>query len=290
MTNRLIYTIENGGVVIPIENATPRGFVKLAGRTGFGVAPTTLVMTEGATEGAKWRRTRRGTRTIDLPLAYFGATRDEVETKLRLLIRTLGDKKRPARLVALYPNGRRVYAQVHYSGGLNPQYGQNADTDGQEFVKFVLTLVAPSPYWTEETPVAYAVKAPNQGRGLLPSLSKLQVSSSQALGTLEVNNPGDVAARPVWAVRGPGSSLMVSNGGLAFTYDYPIALDEVVTINTVTNKVTSSVDGNVYARLAPAPKLFNIPAGMSVIDVLVPDSTAATIVNMYFNPRRELVY
>lgn len=290
VVERLEYTIENGDTVIVINNTVPTGFVKLEGRTGFGVAPTSLITIDGAIGGSKWRRTRRGARSIDLPLGIFGTSRQDVENKLRLLIRTLGDKVTPARLVATYPNGERVYTEVHYSGGINPVYGSDADTEGQEFCRIILTLVAPRPYWTEETAVTYAVAAPVSGRNLLPALVKLRVSSSQALGSVTVENPGDVEAWPVWTITGPGSSFTLSLGDLELSYPTAIAVGEVITVDTVTKKVTSSVHGNVFANLAPAPKFFPIPAGASEVEAEVIGATSAAVVTMYFNPRRELVY
>ncbi len=291
MADQLIYSLENGANVITLNNNVPTGFVKLAGRTGFGVAPTTLVTVAGAIGGSKWRRTRRGQRVIDIPIGIFGANRADVEEKLRLLVATLSAGTTTCRLVATYPDtAQRVYTEVHYSGGINPQYGTDADTEGQEFCKILLTLVAPRPYWTEEKPVSYAIAAPNAGRGLLPALQKLQVSSSQALGTLIVENPGDVSAFPVWSITGPGSGFTLSSQGYQLVYEAAVADGEVVTVNSVTKKVTSSLTGNVFTNLATAPKFFPIPKGDTEVTAEVPDSTASTRVTMYFNPCRELVY
>ena len=289
-TQRIKYSIENGTTVIPIGNTTAEGFLKLEGRTGFGIAPTSLVLTEGSIEGSKWRRTRRGSRTIDLPLAVFGADRADVEIKLRLLAKTLSDRRSIARIVATYPDGARVYTKIHYSGGLDPQYGPGGDTQGQGLCRIVLTLVAPGPYWTDERPVQYAVTAQNQGRSIIPNLAELRVSSSQALGTLAVANPGDVDAYPVWTIRGPGNGFTASLGTLGIVYLESIAVGETITIDAVRKTATSSLTGDAYTALDIAPKFFAIPPGSSNVDVLVENSSADTLVTMYFNPRRELVY
>lgn len=288
---RIQYTIENGDTVISVRNTTAAGFLKLEGRTGFGVAPTSLMLTEGSIEGSRWRRTRRGARAIDLPLGVFGTDRADVEAKLRLLIKTLSDRNSVARLVATYPDGARIYTSVHYSGGLDPQYGPGNDTRGQEYCRIVLTLVAPKPYWTEETAVQYSMATASGISGtLIPDMAEMRLTSSQAMGILTMENDGDVDAYPVWVIKGPATKVTIALGPFSIVYDAAISASETVTIDAVAKTVTSDLTGNVYANLDIAPKFFPIPPGTSDVSVVVLGSTTATQVSAYFNPRRELVY
>lgn len=291
--NKLKWTFENKGDIILADNVLTKDFLKEAGRTGFGMANRTLIMLEGASGGSKWRRTRPGARTIDMPISIFGTDRQQVEDRMRRFARLLQDDVTAPRLVATYPTSERVFTEVHYSGGADPQYG--SDTDGEMWGRWAISLLAGSPYWTSEVPVQYNIAAANVGKGLIRTgnggLSRLQLSSSQTIGVITVENPGDVSAFPVWTIRGPGDSFTATlPNGDRFKYKVPILSTDVITINTQDKTVTNAAGTNLYGNLDVAPKLFAVPSGNSTINVQMDGTTAASLISMYFNPRRELIF
>lgn len=291
-SSALKWTFENNAVVIKLDNVIARDYLKEQGRTGFGVAPTKLITRDGAAGGTRWRRTRRGARNIVMPVLIFGDTRQSVEDKLRALIRLLQDDVTTPRLVATYPSGERVYADIHYSSGADPTYG--TDTDGTSWCRWALNFLGPSAYWTSEKQISYSIGTASIGRGLLrtgQSLSRLSLSSSQALGTVLVENPGDVDAYPIWNIKGPGDSFTATlPDGTGFVYNVPILSTEVITINTKDKTVKDQTGANRYAALSTAPNLFSVPKGNTNIAVLMTGTTAASLVSMYFNPRQELIF
>ena len=290
MVKRLQYTFENKGDVILADHVLARDFLREAGRHGFGIAPTTISAVEGSKAGSKFRRSRRGSRTIDMPISIFGEDRDETEAKLRRFARLLQDDESAPKLVATYPGGERVYAEIHYSAGADPTYG--TDTDGLGYCRWPLVLWAPSPYWTDEAPISYSIESANQGRGLLPNLSQLQLSSSQTMGSVHIENTGDVEAFPVWQIRGPGDNFRATRfDGKSYYYKVPIASGETITVDTVRKTVTDQNGENKYINLDTAPKLFSIPSGGSDVSVVMENSSPGeSLVSLYFNPRRELIF
>lgn len=293
----LVWTFENKGDVITAESVVANKFLKLAGRKGFGIAPTKLVMREGALEGSRHRRTKRLARTIDFPIAIFGADRTEVEARFRQFTRLIQDDESAPRLVATYPSGERLYTEIHFSGGGDPVYGSD-DTRGRGFVKLQMTFVAPSPYWTEEDSISYPfdfnvdLTADNWAEDMV----EMPLISSQTSGSVEIENPGDVPAYPVWTLRGPMDSFEASYNGQGFTYESAIPAGTTIVINTL-DKTVMQVDpvlappaDNKYGALGVAPKLFPIPPGEAVVDIVAQNTTPSSLVSMFFNARRELVF
>jgi hypothetical protein len=200
------------------------------------------------------------------------------------------DDQTTPRIVGQYPSAEKLYTEFHYASGADPVYG--TDTDGRTKCLWTLNLLCESPYWTSDKAISYAIRAANAGHGLLPLLSRLQLSSSQTIGTVIIENPGDVDAFPVWTLRGPGDANFTAtrNDGAQFVFTAPLASNEVITIDTLTKTVTDQTGANRYIDLGTAPKLFSVPKGSSQISVVMTGTSSATLISMYFNPRQELIF
>ena len=294
MVDAVSYRMENNGDVIELSAASPTGYLKERGARGFGIAPTNLSIKEGALGGGRWRNTRRGPRDIDLPIVFQAENRQEIEDMMRRLTRLMSDRVTPATLYGVYPDGREVSTQFHYAGGGDHQYG--ADTNGRTWARWPITLRCPDPYWTARDAVSYPLRAGNVGRGLIKTggggLSRLRLSSSQAIGTITVVNSGDVEAQPVWVVKGPGDVFTATReqDGQSFAFETAITSLETITIDTRTKLVTDQTGANRYADLGVAPKLFTIPPGESLITAQMTNATSDTLISLYFQPRQELVF
>jgi hypothetical protein len=156
--------------------------------------------------------------------------------------------------------------------------------------RWVLSFQAPIPYWEKATEVSFIIGEEPTGRGLLPKLTKLRVSSGQVLGEIEVNNIGDVQSFAKWRILGPITNLFISNGTQSFSIPSEITADEIVVIETGTGKVYNEAGDNLYNLLGPAPKLFPIPPGESEIIVTGDDTSEETRVGFFYKPRFEVVH
>lgn len=225
-----------------------------------------------------------------MPLTVFGSSATDIEVELRKLARILRDDITDPVLYIVYPSGEERYLTVHYRGGIDPQFG--VDSDQRTYAKVPLQLVAPKPYWISNRAQNFSLTV-GGSRGLLlnASLATLQVSSSQAIGSMTLVNEGDVEAWPVWELRGPADSFTATSEiGEVMSYTAPITNDNPITIDTRDKTVLDSTLANKYGSLADAPKLFSIPPGESTISIVMTGATELSRVAFYFNPRYELVF
>lgn len=270
-----------------IELADDGDFVLTTGVTGFGIPSTAVRIDESAGNGGTWRHTKRGIRDIDLPLVIMGSDRADVETKLRRLARLLQDSKGPTKIVADYSDGTSVYLSAHYTGGAETQFGSDANSF---FCRWVISMQAPQPYWETSTTSSFSVTTGNTGRGLLPQLTKLKVSSSQTLGVVNVNNQGDVEVFPTWVIRGPVTNLVVSNGSQSFSFPATILGGDTYTVDTMAGTVVNDRGENIYALLGSAPKLFSLQPGLTSVAVTGTEATPDTAITCYYSPRFEVIH
>jgi hypothetical protein len=279
------YSIEgSNGDVITFDDTE---YVLRSGLMGIGIPPTAVRIEESAGDGGVWRHTKRQARDVDLPITVFGNSRSDVEAKLRRLGKILQDTNGAPKLRATYAGDGSLYLELHYIGGGETNYDNNSA--GLTWATWALQLRAPNPFWQSGVEESFSIGTGGTGRGLLPQLSKLKVSSSSQLGTVTVVNAGDVAAYPVWQITGPVRNVLISNGTQSFGFDQLFS-GEVITINTQTGSVTDDGGNNVYYRLSPAPKLFLLPPGTTGLTVTGIDTDLNFNVTLTYSPRYEVIH
>lgn len=261
-------------------------YILTTGVLGFGIPPAQVRIQESAGNGGTWRNSKRGVRDIDLPIAITGTDRADLELKLRRLANLLQDNLGPTRIVATYSDGTSFQLFAHYVGGGDVAYGSEANS---RFARWTISLQAPQPFWESVNPTNYTLQL-TAGRGLLPKLSKLQLSGQYGFGDVTLSNPGDVEAYPVWTISGPVDSFTITSNGIGFTYDAPVALGDQVIIDTFAGTVKSGEGDNLYANLSSAPKLFSIPPGSNTVTIAAPGANDTTVIAGNFKPRREVIH
>lgn len=262
-------------------------YVLLSGVQGLGIPATSVRIDETAGNGGVWRFTKRGVRDIDLPIAVFGNDRGDVETKLRRLARLLQDTNGPTKIVANYSNGDAVFIEAHYVGGADATRGSDAT---KTFARWAIQMQAPQPFWESQVSQTFTITAGNTGRGLLPQLSKLKVSSSESLGLVNVNSSADVDVYPVWTIKGPITNFKATNGTQSFQIVGSLSASETYTVDTEAGTVVDQDGNNKYSLLASAPKLFSFKPGNTVIEVLGSGTTTTTSVRCNYALRFEVVH
>jgi phage-related protein len=254
---------------------------------GHGIPATQVRIDDSAGPGGIWRFSKRGIREIDLSVTILGTDRADVETKLRRLSRLIQDTSGPTALKADYSDNTSLTLDVHYTTGAESTWGAD---EGLVWCKWVLSFKAPQPYWQSTTIQSASVTTGNTGRGLLPELTKLKVTSSQAIGVITVNNTGDVPVYPTYAVRGPVSNLFISNGSQSFSFNTEVLPGETITVDTANGTVTDDTGANRYSILNPAPKLFTLLPGTSSITVNGTDATTNTRITLNYALQYEVVH
>lgn len=259
---------------------------------GFGIPPAAVRIDESSRDGGVFRNSRKGVRNVDLPVVVLGSDRADVETKLRTLSRLVQDQLGPTILSAIRVNENEnpdnLFLELHYVGGAELTYGDTSG--GKTWAKLVLSFQAPQPYWESATAESFTVSSGQTGRGLLPELTKLKLSSSQALGVINVDNTSDVPVFPRYEIQGPVTNLRVSSGTDAWEIDGAIVEGDILVVDTEAGTVTGIGGVNRYALLKPAPKLFPFQPGLSTINVEGIDANINTLITCSYNLRFEVVH
>jgi phage-related protein len=262
-------------------------YILIDGVRGFGIPYSEVRIDPTSGDGGVWRSSRRGVREIDLPVTILGNDRADVQAKLRRLSQLLQDRNGATRVTVTYPDETSLFLDTHYVGGAESQYG----TDGRgHFIKWVLTLQAPQPFWQTSNELSFTIGTGSTGRSLLPLLTKLRVTSTQTLGYITITNAGDVTVQPKWVIKGPVEQLVITNGTQSFSFPGEIFTGETYTVDTATGEVTNQLGENIYAELGTAPKFFGIPPGTSSAQVNGLNATPDTEIICYYSPRYEVVH
>jgi hypothetical protein len=276
--------IGGNGDVISLDSTDYQATV---GLTGTGIPASQLQLTESAGDGGTWRGTRKAMRDIDLPIVVLGSSRTDVEEKLRRLANALSDRVGVPKLVVEYADSSAYEIDVHYVAGAETVHGGES---GDYYCQWAITLRAPNPYWHSINAYEFAVSASSTAATFLPNLRNLNVSPSDTLGSVTVENTGDVPAYPVWTLTGPLESVSIGLDGVGFTYTETLSAGVSIIIDTQAATVKNSAGVNKYGNLSAAPKLFRIPPGTSTLQITATGTSAGARISGYFQPLREVIY
>ncbi|WP_405056961.1 phage tail family protein [Kribbella sp. NBC_01505] len=247
------------------------GVQALAGVTGLGLPSLATQWLEGAGDGARFRGRRVLPRDIDLPLYFDGKDRDGLKALMSRLATILAGQ---CELRIVEDDDTYWYVTVHRVGGGSFVYG--ADTIGERDLLTVITLRAGDPFWISNRMSSPVIKASGAGRGLLNgSLTALKVKSSQAFGSVLLTNNGDAPAYPLWEITGPGNSFKsVSPSGEILQWNGTLSSTEKLYIDSKTSRVYDATGANRFAELAPAPRMWMVPPGISNAQVTLQGASA----------------
>lgn len=266
------------------QETTGLGMQVHAGVTGLGLPSVSTQWQEGAGDGGSFRGSRTLMRDIDLPISLLGANRTHLkQLTSRLALALAGE----CRLRLVDDNGTSWFALVRRVGGGEFAYG--IDTIGERELATVVTLRAGDPYWTAEDSNRATIRK-STARGLLPKLGNLQLSNSQALGVIQLDNPGDASAYPVWRIEGPGTNFRaVSPSGEVLAWNGELIAGESLTIDTRAGTVIDGLGANRYDELAPAPRMWQVPPGAGSAVASLDDPTDESEIIATWRPRSWLV-
>jgi hypothetical protein len=262
-------------------------FVLATGFTGTGLPKTKVRIDESAGAGGIFRYSQRGIRELDLPIYVLGNNRSEVQSRLRKLGRILAETEGSPKLRAQLPSGQTLEMIVHHVGGGETTWGNDA---GQTYCYWIITLRAPDPFWQTADFQQFTITVGGTGRGLLPELTKLKVTSSISLGTINVDNTADVATFPEFRIIGPIENFSATVNGRGFSFVEPVEPGEIIFVNSATGTVTDQLGQNRYPILAPAPKFFALPTGSSSVVVEGTDTDSNTRIDLFYRLRYEVIH
>ncbi|MGI5530150.1 phage distal tail protein [Streptomyces syringium] len=259
------------------------GFEATAGLTGLGLPAVNVQWLEGAGDGARHRGQRVLPRDIDMPLDIVGWDRQHLSELVSRLARALAGE---CTLVVIDADGVPWTTPVVRVGG-----GEVSLEGGGNDVQTVISFRAPDPYFTASDVSTQTVGGERGAAPLLSSLTSLPLAASQAIGDIQLDNVGDVPAYPVWTVYGPGRDLSVTSpdGKETLRWQGTLGASETLIVDTRAGTVKDGKGTNRYADLAPAPRFWTVPPGVSTATVRLLDTTADSRVECSWRPRKWMV-
>lgn len=286
-------TLSSGGGSLDLQSPE---FAAVQGGSGFGSPKRQVRWFEGAGDGARYRGVRILRRSLVLPTLVRASADETLDDLMSRMMRVLDPRWAPARLT-LQDSTDAWWVDVVCSDG--GDWVDGKDSDGSSWIATTLTLDAGDPYWTRQEAAVQPISPGGIGRGLLGtgrSLSQLRLSSSQAIGTVTLENPGDADAAPVVTINGPATSLLSAND-LGETLTWAAVLTEGQS-RVIDHRAGTVVDpahlgdpdgGNRYNELGAAPRFWRIPPGLTVARFELQGATAASGIRIEWQPRRWVV-
>lgn len=285
MSRQLAISSSNGTLVFGEES----GVRALISFRGSGLPPVNTQWFEGVGDGATYRGARILPRVVDLPIKVTGSSREIVQQRLASLSRIIAPESGLVRLTLTLGNVDYYLDTVRTGGG---DWDFGADTDGETFVKTVLTLQAGDPYWTSVDASALSISLSGLGRGLIKatSLSKLRVSTTSALGAVTFYNDGDAHAYPKWVLTAPFDGFnLTSPSGEVLSWTGTKATG-TLTIDSKAGTIVDETGANKYSGLAAAPRFWTIPAGQQIGSVTLVNATASSRVDVFWHERKWVAF
>jgi hypothetical protein len=262
-----------------------RGVQATTGVTGLGLPPVSVQWLEGAGDGATYRRTRTLARDIDIPLDIVGSNRDDLKKITSRLAKMLAG---PCTLRLVEDDGTDWSTQVVRVGGGEYSYGN--DTTGTKDVQMVLTLRAGDPYWTSSVASTQQIGGSTAASPFMAGFMSMPVASSQAMGSIQLENTGDVAAYPVWTIYGPGDNFKaISPTGETLWWKGTLTASQSLVVDTRLGTVKREDGSNQYALLAAAPRFWAIDPGTATCTASLLNTTSASKITVQWKPRKWMV-
>ena len=268
------------------------GVQALSGVTGLGLPPVAGQWLEGAGDGSSFRGKRNLSRDIDIPLLVAGGDRAGL-IALTMRLTQLFEGAPYLRFREDEPNAPSWGCEVRRVGGGSYIYG--VDTNGERDLTLVITVRSGDPFFTSSETIRKTIGGggvPIAPKGLLPRLAALRISSSQALGSIDLDNTASsVDSFPVWKVYGPGFDfLAVSPKGEVLWWRGSLATGETLTIDAKRGTVIDGNGVNRYGLLDSAPRFWTIPHGFTTATASLQGITPGiSQVDCTWSPRRGMV-
>lgn len=232
------------------------------GASGLGMPPIATQWLEGAGDGSVYRGRRVLPRDVDIPIQIAAVDRVGLEGWLSRLYAMFAE---PCEIRWVLDSGEYWGLHAAYTG--DSGYATGTDTDGETYLKTVVTLRAGDPLWrySQSSRVEAVI---DTSRGLLDggSLTQLRVAPAQLQAEITVNNTGDALTWPVWEITGPLNTLTIVLSDTAwFGWTGTLAAGETLTIDPHARTVVDGAGTNRYGELSAGPRFFPLPPGQSRI-------------------------
>jgi len=279
-----LIVVDPDGVEHSLSDGNPL-FV-LLGLEGLHMPPVDMVEENVPRQpGARLREVRFTAREIDVPLRLLAATPAALAASVRTLLGWFNPTRAVAPLLRFTaPDGKQREIAVRYVKGLDFQDDLGAWRVDR---RTTIVLRAYDPFWYDRSEwvgrfVLGAVA------GLFFPLPPLRLSSSTIFAAPAIDNPGDVAAWPVWTITGPGVNPGINNltTGKFVAVLGALATGEKVVIDTRPGRKTVVGPGgaNWFPNLVVGSALWPLARGANAVQIELTGATPQSSVSYSVRP------
>lgn len=274
------------GVAWPLSDISPeRGYFTTRQIAGWGAQPYEIVTDPMSRGGESVRYIRPQPARLTWPLHIWGETHQQFIERYRALRKAFlatVHLSMPGLLTVARPDGSARAVEAYYEDGWTGEGGENWLSANP-----VLTLFCPDGAWRD---VVRTVVRRGASATVPFADPFMTLSSSQTLGTTEIDNPGDITAWPEWTIFGPCTGLVATNTTLnqSFTLTHTLSTGQTATITTDRPTVRGNAGENISGSLNwPSAYLWGLRPGINNITFNVLGSGATSAIELGFYPRYE---
>ncbi|MGE5619744.1 MAG: phage distal tail protein [Sphingomonadaceae bacterium] len=258
----------------------------LRGRKGAFAPPVSFIEEEvPGRPGARYRQTKILPRNLDLPLLVRGTDPDDLRGRIGALVYAMDPDRGEGRIRVRSTSGEQRELFCRYAAGLEGEEG--GELWGGDWAKFLVSFRAVDPHWYSTYPL---VRTYSIGDAALffPLLPLNIAPSTLFVDDMQIENPGDHEAWPVWDLLGPGSDITLTNltTGDSLSLTITLAAGEHLYIDTRPGvKTVKHQDGtNAYDHLSATSRLWPLAVGINVVDLTMGGSSTDSQITLSFTP------
>jgi phage-related protein len=301
---KTITSIETGGPTPDLTTVTwtsplgrstvlsdwPSGYLVQPGARGLDMPTFKAFEDESPTiHGNRRRATKANAREIMIPVViYADDGRQAFLARKRRLLEDLspldGDDGRGTLTLTEANGSARSITAIYASGA---EGSEDLDAAGRRWISYALTFVAESPFWLG-TDIGREFRAPND-EPFFPFGIPWAVADSQVLGAgVQIVNPGNVPAYPIWTINGPISRATFTHpSGGSWTLTRDLTGGDVAVVDTRERIGTALLNGaeNLWPDIDETAVMWPLLPGLNTVDLIVTGSTSDTVVSFRLTPR-----
>lgn len=284
------------------------GIFMMPGATGLDAPPYELHADDSPNlDGGIFRDARAVAREIMIPVYLHGIDRRTVKALKKQLVSSLNPKKGFCVLKFIEGDNVPRYLKCYYKGGM--EGSEVEDQSGFTWKKYGIQLTAYDPwFYGDDVQVAqwlfgggepFLSEGPDGEAGTGDDLPffPLRLNAGLVSGSqVQLDNPGDIEAWPVWELTGPIKSFrFTSPSGESFGISADAGGADIVpgettlTIDTRPGfkSLKDNTGKNYWPELDDNPQLWQIPEGLSTCTVDIVSGSPSAKVRLTFQPKYE---
>lgn len=221
-----------------------------------------------------------------LGLLVWADGEDDFRARARALRHAMRPQAGLGTLCVRNAAGEARNLDCYCTAGLEGDESDQAAVSGQWW-KLALKLYAPTPWWYgDPQTLTYSLGSPTAFFPIFPT----HLASSTVAGRFTIDlSDTDAPAYPVWTIKGPGSSLVLTNTttGQVIQVNATLAAGESLVINTAPGQqsVRKGDGTNLMGSLASNPALWALIEGVNVVTCALTGATTASSIAATYAPR-----